>query len=108
MSNYRKNVVIPSYLYLKLCWNRAMSHASLPLNIFEKAALLLLLGKAYGVENPLLIVLLILGGVVLAVIIGHLDLVYGIADAEASLSNRYNPEIRDTHKRVLRTAKAFK
>jgi len=81
-------------LKIKLYWNRANSHLSLPLGIFEKGALMVLLLKTFGVYSHLLAITIILILITAFIIIGWADIRYGIFSKETSLYNQYNPEIQ--------------
>lgn len=87
------------YLYVKLCWNRSMSHINIPLSVFEKVMLVLIYLKLSNIGN-LLITGIIISVLVLTIfVVGHLDIRHGLAEKEQSLSNKYNPELQELLKK---------
>lgn len=89
-------VITETLLYLKLCWNRALSHINFPLSIIERVMLLLTMLKVFDVSNNALYLSIIICGiaVVAGFYIGHWDLKYGIMEKENTLNQKYNKEIQ--------------
>jgi len=87
-------MIAEKLLYLKLCLNRSVSHISALKAIVEIFLLMMIYAKLAKTSSTEIIAILAAFSVVFLLIAGHLDLKFGIADKEASLSNRYNPEIR--------------
>ncbi len=86
--------MIKKYLYLKLCWNRSFSHINIPLSIIDKIVMIAILLKIYDINSPILLSVVGVIFILAMIIIGHLDLKFGIAEKEMSLNNKYNPEIQ--------------
>ena len=86
---------ISLFLYLKYCANRAMSHLGAVKAIIEIGLLFAIWLK---IQDYSLFTIVMLCGVTLLIIVGHVDVNLGIAEKENSLSNKYNPEIQ----RILR------
>ena len=87
-------------LYLKLCWNRTLSHINVPLSIIDKIAMALIIFKLWEIKKYWLIGVSAIVVFITWVILGHLDIKYKIMDAEMSLHNKYNPEIREMYERI--------
>lgn len=94
-----KEKVFKKYVYAKLCINRTMSHVAVPMTILDKALLVVLLLKVNNAGNTAWILVaaaciaLLLG----MLVVGHWDLKHGLAEAEQSLNNRFNPELRSIY-----------
>lgn len=81
-------------LMLKIYFNRAMSHIGIPLAIFEKAAILMILLKMFGMDSWYIVSLSVIILFAIIFLIGWLDVRFGIYDVETSLNNNYNPELQ--------------
>ena len=83
------------YVYLKYCWGRSMSHIGIFTSIIDKVLIFAMFFKIYDLGNPKLIlgvsVPLVVGGMIF---FGHYDLSLGIAEKEATLRNKYDPQMR--------------
>jgi hypothetical protein len=82
-----------NYVYLKLCWNRSLSHLNIPFSIVDKVLMIMILLKIYGINNIPAVTISAVFFTLAMLILGHYDLKIGVAEAETSLSNKYNPEI---------------
>ena len=93
--------MIKKYLLLKLYWNRSMSHLALPLAIFERLALVVILLKMFNVYNSLFVVIAGIFFTVGCLIVGWVDVHFHVYELENSVNNRYNRELQ----RLLRRGK---
>lgn len=87
------------FLYLKLCLGRAVSHIGAFKQVAEIALLLGIYLKLLGFDSVLLVGGIAVIGTLALLVVGHFDLKFGIAEAETSLSNKYNPELQRLIKR---------
>jgi len=85
--------LIHKLLYLKLCYNRAGSHLSIPLGIADKALLLAVFLKVFNLDSYFVVGVAIVAVIALFLVIGHADLRLKIMSKEMSLTNKYNPEL---------------
>jgi hypothetical protein len=86
--------LIRRLLYLKLASQRASSHISMITAIVEKTALAVIILKLFEIHNYWIAIVIGLGILAALILLGHLDLEYGICEAETSLRHDYDPEIR--------------
>ena len=93
--------MIQKYLFLKLCFGRALSHFSLFSGLLDKILLIAVFLKLFGVQNYFLVGVVGVIASVILLLVGYFDLRCGVAEAEVSLSNKFNPEIQ----RLLRGLK---
>lgn len=81
-------------LVTKMYLNRAYNHLSFPVNLFQHVVLLYLFIKEVAPNHlwPLTTIaaLLTISGMLL---VGWLDVKYGVYDLETSINNRHNPEL---------------
>lgn len=97
--------MIKKLITWKMYWNRAMSHLSVPLGVFEKMALLVLLLKMFDIFNIATVVIsgvLLVGGTFL---IGYIDVRFKIYETETSINNQYNPELKKIIRQTRRKTK---
>lgn len=85
--------LIERLMLYKFAFNRAVGHVNTIRAVVEPTMLAGILLKLYGVTS---IVLIISIGIVLTImlfVIGFIDIKLGVASTEASIGNRYNPEL---------------
>ena len=101
--------MIDKLIYLKFCWNRAWGHINVPLSIIEKAMLLAVFLKVYGISSWVAVTVSAVLMSLLVLLVGHLDVKWGVASMETSILNRYNPELQNIMKcvRKKRVKRAF-
>lgn len=97
-----RSSVISRLLYLKLCLNRSLSHVAALKSVIEFTLIAGILLKLLGYDEVALVGFLGLIAIVILVIVGHFDLRFGVANQEASLSNKYNPELQRIVKNTRR------
>lgn len=93
--------IINAFLYFKLCTNRALSHLGSIKNVLE-IALLLAIWLGVTKKDLAMMTALCVIGILLVFLVGHVDVKSGVAAREASLGNRYNPELQTLLKRKTR------
>jgi hypothetical protein len=91
--------MIEKILYLKFCWNRALSHLNIPLSVVSHIMTLAIFLKLFGLYSNTIVLLCTIGLSSSLLIVGHFDIKMGIAEKETSISNKYNPEIQRLLKR---------
>lgn len=82
------------YLYLKLCWNRALTHLNFFISMAQNGMIVLTFMGVYKFTNYKLAAIIGTALVVLGFYAGHLDIKHKILAEEVSLANKYNPEMR--------------
>lgn len=86
------------FFYWKICFSRSNSYYGTFTGLLEQYLILSLwLSVTFGFKNQLL---LLAGGfilVVIASIVGHIDIQKGIAKLEVGVSNRLNPHLMEIH-----------
>jgi len=87
-------LILNYILIMKMYWNRCMGHLGLPLAIFEKIALLTLLLQSFNIFNWITLTIATIIMTFGFIIIGWIDVKYGIYAQEISLNNKYNPELK--------------
>lgn len=86
--------MIDTYIYLKLCWSEAMGHLSIPITIFDKAIIISLFLKIFGINNYWVVGLCGVAVLGFMLFLGHLAVKMGLTAKQMSLANKYNPEIQ--------------
>jgi hypothetical protein len=81
-----------------MAWNRAMSHLGVPLAMFDKSALLYLILSKEGV-SVVVVGIMVVGATLAALLIGHLDIKYGLYKKENSMFNQHNLELMEAANR---------
>ena len=76
-----------------MCWNRAMSHLSLPMFLIEKYLVIAVFLKVYNIDNLLLLTTACTIGTMAVLYVGHLDIKHNIYALENTITNKHNPEL---------------
>jgi len=100
MKQWQMNIV-KKFLYLKLCWQRAYSHIGVVGMIVQIVLTTSVFLKVIvGYFSIVLCVGLAVGSLIMLTIVGHMDLSMKVCNAEVSLGNRYNPELKYIYRKV--------
>ena len=67
-----------SYVYLRLCWNEALGHLRVPIDMFEKGSIAFLVLKAMDVNYAWALPLAAVIGMLIIFYIGHLSIKHGL------------------------------
>lgn len=97
--------MIRNLIIWKMYWNRAMSHLGVPLGVFEKIALLVLLLKMFNVFSIVAVVIATIGFIGCTMLLGWVDVHYKIYETEMSINNQYNKELMSAVRRARRKTK---
>lgn len=90
-------LAIIKFYYVKTCIQRAQSYYSFLASLVQQFALVSILLKLYGKSPEVLMVCLFFVFVLLAFIVGHIDVKYGLFRAENKLQNKYNAEFMEIY-----------
>ena len=90
-----KHKVLLKYLYLKMCFSNSMGHLQFPNLVLEKFLMVAVFLKVFGIDNYTLVGVVFGLVTIWTVWLGHLLLKHGIIDAEVSMSNQFNPELKE-------------
>jgi len=72
---------------------RAKGHVGIILSMVNEVGVIVILLKLYGLDNWYFITMGVVILIFSLILMGHIDLKYGIAEKESALSNKYNPEL---------------
>jgi len=86
--------MIKKLIYLKLCWNRALSHINIPLSIINHGMMFAVFLKVFNLYNWKILSLFMIVLCGSLIVIGHYDLKLRIYDIETSMNNEFNPELK--------------
>lgn len=92
--------ILKKFFYIKLCMDRSDAYMGILMDIFTKGVMFATFLKVFGWDNWVLVVSLMMFGILVYIIWGHIDLQIGLFKIWQSMLNSHNPELQKIIKQV--------
>jgi len=92
--------IFEKFYYLKLCYNRSYAYLGIPVQLIGNFFIVSLWFQSQGIKNTWMLVSLFGILLVLAIVLGNIDIKTGCAHIETSVNNSINPELMNIYKKT--------